>query len=105
VAKVVREAYRLNNPLLLGDGIAFDAVASTSDPGVVVETIKTAESGRGTVLRLYESLGRATTTELRVGLPHATATLTDLLENPLGHADLDRLEFGPFEIVTIHLEP
>jgi alpha-mannosidase len=105
VAKVVREAYRLNNPLLLGDGIAFDAVASTSDPGVVVETIKTAESGRGTVLRLYESLGRATTTELRVDLPHATATLTDLLENPLGHADLDRLEFGPFEIVTIHLEP
>ncbi len=105
VAKVVREGYRLNNPLLLGDGIAFDSVASTSDPGIVVETIKTAENGRGTVVRLYESLGRATTTALHTSLPHTTATLTDLLENPLEHADLEHLAFGPFEIVTIRLEP
>jgi alpha-mannosidase len=104
LAKVVREGYRLNNPLLPGD-VAFDSFASTSDPGVVIETIKVAEDGRGTVIRLYESLGRATTTALRTRLPHSTAQLTDLLERPLGAADLDALSLTPFEIVTILLEP
>ena len=108
LAKIVREGYRLNNPLLIGAGIdggaALDSVASTADPGVVIETIKPAENGNGVVIRLYESLGRATTTALRVTLPHATAQLTDLLERPSGTADLDHLAFGPFEIVTILLE-
>ena len=78
---------------------------STSDPGVVIETIKVAEDGRGTVLRLYESLGRTTTTTLHTRLPHSAAHLTDLLERPLGAADLDALVLTPFEIVTILLEP
>ena len=102
LAKVVREGYRLNNPLLVTD-VELSSVASVDDPGVVLETIKVGENG-GTVLRLYESLGRATTTALRVDLPHRTARLTDLLERPTGEADLDRLEFGPFQIMTILLE-
>jgi alpha-mannosidase len=104
LAKVVREGYRLNNPLLIGDA-AFDSFASTGEPGVVIETIKSAEDGTGTVIRLYESLGRHTTTTLQTRLPHATATLTDLLERPLGAADLGALTLTPFEIVTILLEP
>ena len=106
LAKVVREGYRLNNPLLIGEGdaaVAFDSVARVDDPAVVIETIKPAESGRGVVVRLYESLGKPTTTALRTTWG-AAAQLTDLLERPLGAADLDRLEFGPFEIVTILLE-
>lgn len=104
LAKVVREGYRLNNPLIPAAGIAIGSVASTSDPGVIVETIKRAESGSGAVLRLYESLGRATTTAVQTTLPHTTATETDLLERPIGRVDLSRLSFTPFEIKTIHLE-
>ncbi len=104
LAKVVREAYRLNNPLTVGDA-SFESFASVDDPGVILETIKTAESGKGTVLRLYESLGRTTTTALRTRLPHSAAQLTDLLERPLGAADLGALTLTPFEIVTIFLEP
>ena len=104
LAKVVREGYRLNNPLLVADGARFDSVASVDDPGIVIETVKRAEHGDGVVLRLYESLGRATNTALRVDLPHRTARLTDLLERPTGEADLGRLEFGPFQIMTILLE-
>jgi alpha-mannosidase len=104
LAKVVREGYRLNNPLLIGDA-EFDSFASTDDPGVIIETVKTAESGKGTVIRLYESLGKSTTTALRTRLPHSSAQLTDLLERPLGTADLDALSLTPFEIVTILLEP
>jgi alpha-mannosidase len=84
--------------------VSQESVASTSDPGVIIETIKPAESGNGTVLRLYESLGRATTTTVHTTLPHATAVETDLLERPIGRVDLTRLEFTPFEIKTIHLE-
>jgi alpha-mannosidase len=104
LAKVVREGYRLNNPLLITDGAAFGSVASVDDPAVVIETIKPAENGNGVVIRLYESLGRATTTALRVTLPHTSARLTDLLERPIGAVDLERLAVGPFEIVTILLE-
>ena len=101
---VVREAYRLNNPLLATHAAPFPAVAQTTDPGVVIETIKPAENGDGVVLRLYESLGRASRTALRVEFPHTSSQRTDLLERPLGAADLENLEFGPFEIMTIHLK-
>ena len=104
LAKVVREAYRLNYPLAVGDA-EFESFASVDDPGVILETIKTAERGNGAVLRLYESLGRTTTTALRTRLPHSAALLTDLLERPLGAVDLGALTFTPFEIVTILLEP
>jgi alpha-mannosidase len=104
LAKVVREGYRLNNPLLLVDGVSLDSVASSRDPGVVIETIKPAEDGNGAVLRLYESLGRATTTAITTTLPHTAATETDLLERKQRPADLARLTFTPFEIKTIHLE-
>jgi alpha-mannosidase len=104
VRDVIADGYRLNNPLRLAEGVAFDSVVTTDDPGVVIETVKPAESGGGVVVRMYESLGRATTAALRVGIPHGRATLTDLLERELAPADLDRVEFGPFEIITIHLD-
>jgi alpha-mannosidase len=104
LTKVIREGYRLNNPLLDASGVELPSAASTPDPGVIIETIKGAENGSGVVLRLYESLGRATTTSLRTTFPHASAVETDLLERPIGRVDLSRLEFTPFEIKTIHLE-
>jgi alpha-mannosidase len=104
LGKVVREGYRLNNPLTVGDA-AFESFASVDDSSVIIETIKTAENGNGTVIRLYESLGRTTTTALRTRLLHSSAQLTDLLERPLGAADLGALTLTPFEIVTILLEP
>ncbi|HXR44185.1 MAG TPA: glycoside hydrolase family 38 C-terminal domain-containing protein, partial [Pseudolysinimonas sp.] len=103
LAGVIRDAYRFNNPLLIAPGAALPSVASSSDPAVIVETLKPAENGDGIVVRLYESLGRPVMTALRVALPHRTATETDLMERPLGPADLDALSFGPFEIKTIHL--
>ena len=104
LAKVIREGYRLNNPLLMTDGVGISSVASTTNPAVIVETIKPAENGKGSVLRLYEALGHPATTAIRTSLKHARATETDLLERPAAPADLDHLEFGPFEIKTIHLE-
>ncbi|MGN6273859.1 MAG: alpha-mannosidase [Protaetiibacter sp.] len=105
LGEVIREGYRLNNPLRIARGVAFESLVSSSNPDVVVETVKRAESGDGVVVRLYESRGRATTTALATRIPHARATLVDLIERPLGPADLERLELGPFQIVTVQLEP
>jgi alpha-mannosidase len=102
--KVIREGYRLNHPFVHAPGVVVESAASTSDAGVIIETIKPAESGSGIVLRLYESLGRSTTTAVRTTFPHTAAVETDLLERPIDRVDLARLEFTPFEIKTIHLE-
>lgn len=101
---VIRDGYRLNNPLHIVAGVSQPAFATSSDPGVIIETVKPAENGDGVVLRMYESLGRPTVTTLRTTVAHSRATVTDLLERPQHPADLDRLELGPFEILTIHLE-
>jgi len=66
--------------------------------------VKVGEDGYGVVLRLYESLGRATTTAVVTSLDHAGVHETDLLERRTGELDLDRVPFGPFEIKTIMLE-
>ncbi|PPF80588.1 hypothetical protein C5B96_10870 [Subtercola sp. Z020] len=104
LADVIADGYRLNNPLLTAAGVSFDSVASVDHPGVVVETLKPAEGGRGVIVRLYESLGNPTTTALRTTLEHSRASEADLIERVTGPADLDELVFSPFEIKTILLE-
>jgi len=104
LAKVIREGYRLNNPLRVADAASFEPVLTVGQPGIIIETVKPAESGTGVVVRLYESLGKPTSTGMTVRLPHVRAQQTDLLERPTGPADLDNLSFGPFEIKTILLE-
>ncbi|GGF24376.1 alpha-mannosidase [Subtercola lobariae] len=105
LADVIGDAYRLNNPLLIAPGVEFDSVASVDHPGIVIETLKPAENQRGVIVRLYESLGEPTTAALRTTLKHSHASETDLIERITGPTDLGRLEFTPFEIKTILLEP
>ena len=104
LGKVVREGYRLNNPLLVRDGIAFESAVSVGDPGVVVDTVKISEDGDSVVVRLYESLGRATVTSLATTFAHEQARETDLLERDLAPAELGHLSFRPFEIKTLRLD-
>jgi len=103
-ARAVEEAYRLNHPLLAGSYAPFASVASVSDPGVVLETIKQSEDGNAIVLRLYESLGKETRTALTTRIRHERAVFSDLLENPEGEANLAALDFAPYQIRTIRLE-
>lgn len=100
---VIKDGYRLNNPLILTVGVDLPMVAHTDHPGVIIETIKPAENGEGVILRLYESLGEHTIVKLSVSLPSARARETNLMEAPIGAVDVDRLEFTPFEIKTIFL--
>ncbi|MET0296293.1 MAG: glycoside hydrolase family 38 C-terminal domain-containing protein, partial [Microbacterium sp.] len=104
LGKVIREGYRLNNPLIVADGAATDSFVASVDPGIVIETVKIAEAGDAVILRIYESRGRRTTTSIRTTHPHSRAVETDLLESGDAPVDLADLSFGPFEIKTIRLE-
>ena len=104
LSKVIREGYRLNNPLTDAKGATAESFVQSDNPAVIIETVKQAESGNGIVLRLYESLGAPAQTALTTTLPYAHAFETDLLESHPVPVDLARLNFTPFEIKTILLE-
>jgi alpha-mannosidase len=104
LADVIHDGYRLNYPLGIGSGVVLPSAASVDNPAVLIETIKRAEDGQGIIVRLYESLGSPATAALRTTFAHNKVSETNLMEIPAGPADLDHLEFTPFEIKTLLLE-
>ncbi|TKV62019.1 alpha-mannosidase [Nakamurella flava] len=111
IADAVREGYRIN----LAHRVVTDAATGTVEPlvtvdntGVVVEAVKLATDGSGDVIvRLYEALGRRTTTAVTAGFPVSGIVETDLLERPVdgGFAAPDGgavdLALRPFQLVTL----
>ncbi len=105
---LVKEAYDLNVPPLavLGASRSEASLFSLNREGVVIETVKPAEgNSAAVVVRLYESMGAATTCELKTALPVNRAALSDMLENtqadlPLTNGSVT-LDFHPFEIKTV----
>jgi alpha-mannosidase len=110
-AQVTAEALRFNAPLLVGPagdgGGEPRAWLATDAPGLLIDTVKRAEDGDALIVRLYEAHGSRGTARLRVGLPFEAATFTNLLEDPLGDAEVEGDEvliaFRPFEIITVAL--
>lgn len=104
----VREGYRLNEPVRVLDGTreAFRGPVCESE-SVILETVKPAEDGQGTVLRLYESKGMQGTCVLK--MPCACRfTLANMDESetdvPLGEGNQVQLTLTPFEIRTLRAE-
>ena len=103
-ARAVEEGYRLNHPLLTGRFQPRESLFALDNPAVVIETVKRSEDGDAVVLRLYESLGRPARAALSTRVSFDSARFADLLERPLGEAELLHLHFTPYQIVTIRLE-
>ncbi len=107
--QTVRQAYELNAPPILQPGRCAGGQVSllqVDHPGIVAETLKRSQDGRGTVVRLYESLGATARARLRLGLPARDARECDMLESPqprlrLGKDGSVPLTFRPFEVKTI----
>jgi alpha-mannosidase len=111
---VIEEAYALNVPLLVrqvephgGELAPERSFFHVDRSGVVIEAIKTSESGDAVIVRCYEAWGSRGTVKLGTTLPFKGACRADLLEN-----SLDMLEFSagvtfeikPFEIVTLKFQ-
>ena len=110
-AGTVAEAYKLNQPVYAVEGgqpgntFSF---ASVAQKNVILETVKQAENGDGTVLRLYEAENARTKTALTLpaGVKHAYETnLLEEIQTELPVAD-GKVSFmmKPFEIKTILLK-
>ncbi len=109
-AGTVRESYKLNLPaytVLGGTPGKSYSLVSLDAANVVLETVKQAENGEGTVLRLYESENARTKTALTLPEGVTKAYETNLLEEIEAELPVvdGKLHFvmKPYEIKTILL--
>ena len=110
-ANTVQEGYKLNQPayaVLGGEPGAAYSYASVEQKNVILETVKQAENGEGTVLRLFESENARTKTALRVPAGTKAAYSCNLLEEieeelPVVDGKVTFVT-KPFEIKTILLK-
>ena len=111
-ARVTREAFSLNSPLIAGVG----GGESSGYELVVVEgaelalgSLKRAEDGRGVILRLYEPHGARGPSTLRFASRVGRAERVNLLEEPEGTVEVRDdevlLDVRPFEVLTLRVEP
>jgi len=113
-AGVVREANLLNNPLIYkkvsGNGTLPESYsfASSSNPAAVIESVKKAENGDDTVIRLYEAHNSKAATTITLGFEVKKAYLCDLEENVIDELPVTdnkiSLTLSNFEIVTLRLQ-
>ena len=114
-AGVVQMAYDLNKPMTAvtvgaQDGTLADSysLVSVSAPNVILETVKQAESGEGTVLRLYEAHNARTKVTVKLPEGVKSAYITNLLEQIEEELTIEdgKITFvvKPYEIMTILLK-
>ena len=81
------------------------SLVGCDDGGVVCETIKQAECGKGTVVRVYEAVGARHDATITFGVPVGKAFLCDLNEKEILPLTTQNngvnITLKPFEILTI----
>ncbi|PSL37988.1 alpha-mannosidase [Labedella gwakjiensis] len=113
IADVVASGYEQNLALrapTTDEAVAVEAwsVVASAHPAVRVEAVKLADDRSGdVVVRVYESLGRRSSTTLTLGFDVAEATEVDLLERPLAEDGPRALAFARADerTVTLRLRP
>ena len=109
---VMREAHGVNAPVIVHGIPSLPAKPerswySVEGEKVNIEVVKTAESGKGTVVRLYETAGSTSHVTFKAAEEWKSAVETDLMEKPVGRpmaaGNTIKLRFGPYEIKTFHL--
>ena len=114
-AGTVREAFDLNVPLRAvktvskkGALLPVHSFLSVNNGDIIIDTVKKAEDGKGTVLRFYEPHGSRQSVELDINFPFKKAYLTDMLERKEKQLKTEsgrvKMDVKPFEIVTLKLE-
>jgi len=109
--QVLREGYDLNCPLrsrpTTSTAHPLPSFAQLDTDHVIIEAVKGAEDGNGTIFRLFEAAGAEVTCRLRVGFAAKKAFLTNLHEvNDRALKLVDdsvELTLRPFQIVTIRV--
>jgi alpha-mannosidase len=102
IAEAVALGYDRNlSPRAITGSTPVGPLVTSSNPAVVVETVKLAEDRSGDlVVRVYESLGARATTTITVDASFESVVATDLLERELSAAPAE-LTLRPFQFVTL----
>lgn len=110
-AGTVQESYKLNQPayvLPAGTPGKRYSYAAVDKSNVILETVKQAEDGQGTILRLYECENARTKFTLTVPPTTTQACITNLLEEPQHPLTVTNGQIPctihPYEILTIRIE-
>ncbi len=113
-ANTVNMAYSLNCPLYCrmidaheGSLPAEMSYISVNSPNVIIEVVKQAEDGNGTIVRMYECHNRRTTVSARTFKDIKSIWECDLMENSLNEIPHEKNSFGfeikPYEIKTFRI--
>lgn len=113
-AQTVRHAYALNVPLRCvvekahpGEIPQEKSFVAVDSENVVLEAVKKAEKGEGTILRFYECHGVRDSVSVKVDLPFKKVQEVDLMEDRISDVASKNGEFSfdikPFEIKTFRL--
>ncbi len=113
-ANTVNMAYSLNCPLYCRlidahEGIlpAEMSYISVNNPNVIIEVVKQAEDGNGTIVRMYECYNRRTAVSARTFKEINSIWECDLMENNLNEIPHEKNSFGfeikPYEIKTFRI--
>lgn len=106
------EAYRLNHPVRVVDGIVSDKpnvlAPLVTSYRVIIETIKRAEDGDGVIIRCYEPYRTRGWTRFWTAFPLKSVHICNLLEDDSEEIELvDDTHFNlyvrPFQIITLRL--
>ena len=104
-AETPKYSYLYNNPPIVRENASpAPSFALTDNPGVIIETIKSSENGKGVILRLYESEGKDTSATIELSKQPKKVSEVNLLEDYIGDIALNSVKFTPYEIKTIYLE-
>lgn len=113
-ANVVRRAMELNHPVQVVASKPHAGVKPSEhswvqfhSEHVILDTIKVAEDGSGTVLRFYESSGGRETVQVQWNERNVSASIINLLEDELAPLPCEggafKLTFKPYEIKSVKL--
>ena len=112
-ANIPKAAYEMNIPVAAekaenGDNASVaEMFASVDSENVMIETVKGALHGEGTILRMYECFGKRTNVTLTIKAPFEKAIFTSLMEDDENEAKFEgdklTITMKPYEIVTIRL--
>ncbi|WP_099224854.1 alpha-mannosidase [Listeria costaricensis] len=98
-----KAAWHLNDPLLVQKGTAaFESAIQLSGENVMIDAVKQAEDGSGTILRLHEFAGSHTSIRLTTPCRQLySCNLLEEIEQELAPAE--SIALSPYEILTLRL--
>ncbi|MGL6314189.1 alpha-mannosidase [Vibrio sp. WXL103] len=115
---VVQQGYSLRelaaNPIAVqapvtknGLVTAFNSIISCDNDGIVVETLKPAESGEGVIVRLFETFGRNAEGTLSWQGLGSRVREVNLMEEAITEFEVaegrKHITINPYEIITLHI--